>query len=169
MFSERLWTSVLVPEHLGIECERYKWRQNQSYVEVFVLLPPGLDPKAVVVQLTPSTLRVCMGENMIVDGELYAPIKAEESVWLITDGLLEIQMLKRNRRGQYANGCTNADTFWFALLADARNKQRLALAAPPAAYYKSDWEKIGVLNATKIAARRGYAAGAVTGRMPLIG
>ena len=31
------------------------------------------------------------------------------------DGLLQLLMLKRNRRGAYADGATNADTFWPAV------------------------------------------------------
>lgn len=31
------------------------------------------------------------------------------------DGLLQLYMLKRNRRGAYADGATNADTFWPAV------------------------------------------------------
>ena len=27
---ERLWAAVQVPENIGLECERYKWRQNQA-------------------------------------------------------------------------------------------------------------------------------------------
>ena len=35
------WLDIKVPDKLGLEFERYKWRQNQSFVEVFVKLPRG--------------------------------------------------------------------------------------------------------------------------------
>lgn len=38
------------------------------------------------------------------------------------DGLLQLYMLKRNRRGAYANGATNADTFWPAVQPRATTK-----------------------------------------------
>ena len=67
--------------------------------------------------------------------------------------MLEIQLLKRNRRGQYSNGSTNADTFWFSLLADRGGRERLELQHAPAAYYKTDWERIGG-DANKLRCRR---------------
>ena len=69
--------------------------------------------------------------------------------------MLEIQLLKRNRRGQYSNGSTNADTFWFSLLADRNGRERLALERPPDAYYRTDWERIGCADAHKLRGRRG--------------
>ena len=71
--------------------------------------------------------------------------------------VLEISLLKRFRRGNYENGKTNAATFWFSILEagndtdeekQARGRtaaaprvgaRRLALAAPPQAYYDSEY------------------------------
>ena len=39
---DALWADLVVPPGLGLECSRYKWRQNQSHVEVFVRVPPRL-------------------------------------------------------------------------------------------------------------------------------
>jgi hypothetical protein len=77
------------------------------------------------------------------------------------DGVLEIQLLKRNRRGFYGNGCTNADTVWFSLLAGRAGRERLPLPAPPGAYYKSDWEQVGAADAHKLRGgrRRGGGGG----------
>ena len=77
------------------------------------------------------------------------------------DGVLEIQLLKRNRRGFYGNGCTNADTFWFSLLAGRAGRERLPLPAPPGASYKSDWEQVGAADAHKLRGgrRRGGGGG----------
>lgn len=71
------------------------------------------------------------------------------------DGLLEIQLLKRNRRGFYANGGSNADTFWFSLLQGRTGRERLQLQYPPADYYKTDWEREGVLDAQRRIGRGG--------------
>ena len=69
--------------------------------------------------------------------------------------MLEIQLLKRNRRGQYANGCSNADTFWYALLASARGKQRLSLEYPPPEYYRTEWEPPDTgVNAAKLTGKK---------------
>ena len=72
--------------------------------------------------------------------------------------MLEIQLLKRNRRGQYSNGCTNADPFWFSLLANRNGRERLALQRPPDAYYRTEWEHIGCADAHKLRGRRGGRA-----------
>lgn len=36
---DRAWQDACVPPGLGLECARYKWRQSQSRVEVFLRLP----------------------------------------------------------------------------------------------------------------------------------
>ena len=56
-----------------------------------------------------------MGMRTPVKGQLFAEIKVEESTWYVQDSLLSIQLLKRNRRGHYANGSDNAGTFWKAV------------------------------------------------------
>ena len=64
------------------------------------------------VMLAPSSIEVVMGMRTPLKGQLYADIKVEESIWYVQDSLLSIQLLKRNRRGHYANGSDNAETFW---------------------------------------------------------
>lgn len=66
----------------------------------------------VQVILSPSSIEVRMGMRTPVKGQLCAEIKVEESSWYVQDSLLSIQLLKRNRRGHYANGSDNAATFW---------------------------------------------------------
>ena len=46
-----------------------------------------------------------------------------------------LTMFKRNRRGNYANRCTNADTFWKSVLKTVPLQERLVLAYPPDKYY----------------------------------
>ena len=47
-------------------------------------LPPGAEPRTVRVELTTQTLAVYIGEERVFEGQLFAPVKAEESVWLIS-------------------------------------------------------------------------------------
>lgn len=125
-----------VPADLGADLGAYKWRQNQTYVEVFVLLPPHCaGSRHVDVTMTSDSLDVHVCGDAVLSGELFAPIKAEASTWLISDGILELSLLKRNRRGNYENGCSNADTFWFGVL----RGERLALDQPPPTYYDCEW------------------------------
>ena len=64
------------------------------------------------VEVKPCTLHITVDGDRLLGGELWAEIKAEDSTWQISDGVLEFSLLKRSRRGNYANGHTNADTFW---------------------------------------------------------
>jgi hypothetical protein len=102
------YAAVELPPQLSLDCQRYKWRQSQSHVEVFVPLPEGLPAGRVAVRLTTSAISVCVDEAPVLAGRLYREIKAEESTWFIQDGVLEISMLKRCRRGAYEAGKTNA-------------------------------------------------------------
>ena len=89
----------------------------------------------VVVELTPSKLLIKLGDKIVLSGQLYSDIKQEESMWLLEDRVLHLAMLKRNRRGNYANQCTNADTFWKSVMKRAPQQERLKLAHPPNKYY----------------------------------
>lgn len=96
------------PGELSLDCQRYKWRQNQSHVEVFVPLPEGLPARRCAVQLSTTSISISVNDTRVLSGQLYRPIKAEESTWYVQDGVLEVTMLKRNRRGHYEAGTTNA-------------------------------------------------------------
>ena len=58
------------------------------------------------------------------------------------DGVVHVTLLKQNRRGHYADGCTAADTFWHSLL-DQRGHCADVNRLPdgvPTAYYSSPYE-----------------------------
>ena len=159
------YAEISIPPTLGADHGWYKWRQNQTYVEVFVPLPKNAaSARRLDVAVETDRLRVVADPkgasepHVLIEGELYAAIKAEASTWVVVDGVLEISLLKRNRRGQYDAGKSNAATFWFSVLRgptddrDARagakkdrargttlGRERLALDAPPNEYYASEW------------------------------
>ncbi|KAL4427969.1 hypothetical protein ABPG75_002058 [Micractinium tetrahymenae] len=134
------YATVELPPELSLDCQRYKWRQSQSHVEVFVPLPAGLPARAVVVQLSTKAISIVVDEAPVVAGQLWREIKAEESHWFIADGVLEVVMLKRCRRGHYEAGTTNADTFWKAVVRGAAPHETLPCEHPPVAYYNSPCE-----------------------------
>lgn len=131
------YQAIEVPAGLGLECSGYKWRQNQSHVELFVPIPQGAGAAQVSVRLQPQSLSVVIDERPILVGQLYREIKAEESTWYIQDSVLEIVMLKRCRRGHYEGSATNADTFWQSVLCAAPPQEALHLDHPPTKYYWS--------------------------------
>ena len=138
------YKQIDVPEDLGLDCGTYKWRQNQTYVEIYILLPDAIDSASKVgVDLKPGYISVEINERPFLKGQLCREIKAEDSTWYIQDGVLEIILLKYSRRGQYANGETNADTFWRSVLKSAQETETLCLENPPSKYYTSYYEVDG--------------------------
>ena len=89
----------------------------------------------VVVELTPNRLLIKLDAKVILNGQLYSDVKKEDSMWLLADRILHLTMLKRNRRGNYANQCTNADTFWKSVMKQAPQQERLKADCPPSRYY----------------------------------
>ena len=123
------WHDIKVEKYLGLETEKIKWKQNQTYVEIFVRLDGfsgGMSAhesaKSEDVQVDLSRSRLCVhykDEVIIDDKKLYKDIKVDLSTWVIVDNVLEICLLKFCRRGAgYAGGKSNADTFWRSLFSD---------------------------------------------------
>lgn len=52
----RIWGDINVPSGLGLDCGRYKWWQNQSYVEALFLIPENVTSKQVVPHGTGSSM-----------------------------------------------------------------------------------------------------------------
>lgn len=102
------YAALEMPQQLSLDCQRYKWRQNQSHVELFVPLPDGLPTRRVSVRLGTSDISIVVDDAPVLVGRLYHEIKAEESTWFIQDGVVEVTMLKRCRRGNYEAGKNNA-------------------------------------------------------------
>mmetsp|Transcript_27506 Transcript_27506/g.52351 ORF Transcript_27506/g.52351 Transcript_27506/m.52351 type:complete len:300 (+) Transcript_27506:194-1093(+) len=140
---DQLWAEIDIPADMGLECSRYKWRQNQSHVNIYVQLPHGTSARAVMVDLQPNYLSVTVGTDVLFKGDLYAPVKLEDSTWLINDGILEIVLLKRYRKGFYEDGKSNSDTFWFSIFRKPNKTEALQLDHPPSKYYSSYYEKDG--------------------------
>jgi hypothetical protein len=80
---DEAWREIQVPTTLGLEFERYKWRQNQSFVELFVKLPPGSTKADVEVEFDTTRISVRVLGDVVVRGALCAAIKVELSTWVI--------------------------------------------------------------------------------------
>ncbi|CAG9464087.1 unnamed protein product [Pedinophyceae sp. YPF-701] len=143
---ERRWSELEIPAGLGTDGPRFKWTQNQSYVEVFCKLPKTAAAQHVAVTLTASSIDVKVAGDPLFSGNLYRPVKAEDSFWIVQDGVLEIALLKRSRRGFYAAGETNYDTYWRSVLADPDRLppgEALPSGPPPSLYYASPTDYAG--------------------------
>ena len=93
------WAEIDVPAGLGMSVsETVKWRQNQTFVEVFVALPdPARGAADVKVHIGAERLIVAVAGAPVLDGRTFAPVKAEASTWVVADGVLELSLLMRYR------------------------------------------------------------------------
>lgn len=82
-------------------------------------------------------LRVSADGNQVLGGELLRPIDHHCSQWQVADGIVELTLLKASRRGHYAPGATNVDTFWDRVWTKALPQDRLPSAHPPLRYYST--------------------------------
>lgn len=55
---QKVWQQIEVPADMGLDCDNYKWRQNQTHVEVFARLPEYAIPEQVGLHLSAHP-RVC--------------------------------------------------------------------------------------------------------------
>ena len=116
--------------------------QNQSFVEAYFLLPPKATGRDIDVQITTTHLRVEYEGAPLLAGELYLEVKADDSTWLLSDGILTVSLLKRNRRGHYQNGTNNSHTYWRSLVKSETHPQAvLAIEAVPDKYYFCEFDK----------------------------
>ncbi|XP_012550713.1 nuclear migration protein nudC isoform X1 [Bombyx mori] len=71
----------------GCDLEHYKWTQTLEEVEIRVPLRQILRPRDLTVVINKKHLKVGIkGQPLIIDGELDADVKIEESTWVLQDG-----------------------------------------------------------------------------------
>ncbi|GAB4821293.1 hypothetical protein N2152v2_008339 [Parachlorella kessleri] len=121
------YMAIEVPRNLGLDCQQYKWRQNQSHVEVFIPLPAGVPTSKVHVELTTTSLAVSVDEMPLLTGKLYQEIKRDESTWYM--------QARKDVESRPAS-----ESFWRAVLQNAPPHETLALEFPPSDYYFSHCE-----------------------------
>lgn len=73
----------------GGDLPNYRWTQTLSEIELKVPLKVDFKPKVrdIIVEINKKHLKIGLkGHTPIIDGELYNPIKVEESCWVMEDG-----------------------------------------------------------------------------------
>ena len=91
----------------------------------------------VAVDITAQHLRVSVCGSQVLGGQLLQRVNPYCSAWQVADGIVEVTLLKASRRGHYAPGTTNADTYWDRVWAKALPQDRLPSPRPPLRYYSS--------------------------------
>lgn len=76
----------------------YEWEQSLSEVNIFIPLPPGVTKKLLDIAIAPSHLKVGIkGQSLYLDEDTGGPVKPSESMWLISDGEININLQKMNK------------------------------------------------------------------------
>lgn len=85
-------------EQCGGDYEKYSFTQSDKEVNVAVTLEPGVTAKMLNVDIQANTLIIGVkGQQPVLSGKLYRPIKASESTWFIQDKkVLVVTLVKTN-------------------------------------------------------------------------
>eukprot|EP00898_Chlorokybus_atmophyticus_P001346 jgi/Chlat1/2211/Chrsp17S00163 len=135
---ERHWMSIKVDPTLGADMGTLKWRQTQACVELYLLVGDDVGARDVEVVLTSMHLRIVIKGEVCIMGELAQPIKRDDSTWMLEGGVLELVMLKRNRRGFYEDKTDNRHTFWWSLVASGPRLE--GEEEVPNAYFNTEYD-----------------------------
>ena len=76
----------IVPVNNGAVHDTYRWVQSLQDLQVSVPVPAGTKAKHLVIDIKKTKLLVKIGgQEPILDGELFAPVKMEDSFWSVED------------------------------------------------------------------------------------
>ncbi|KAJ3321964.1 hypothetical protein HDV06_003717 [Boothiomyces sp. JEL0866] len=95
-------------EQIELDKLPYKWKQSLQEVDLTIQLPKGTRGRDLQVSITKTHISVALkGQEPIVKGELCAPIKEEDSTWLIDNNELLIHLEKINKQEWWKNVVTH--------------------------------------------------------------
>ncbi|KAL5726995.1 hypothetical protein ACHQM5_000233 [Ranunculus cassubicifolius] len=80
-------SNVVVPNKgNGLDFENYSWTQTLHEATVIVPVPHGTKSRSVVCEIKKNHLKIGLkGEPPIIDGDLFASVKVDDSFWSIED------------------------------------------------------------------------------------
>ncbi|XP_008780424.2 protein BOBBER 1-like [Phoenix dactylifera] len=71
----------------GLDLDKYSWTQTLQEVTVNIPVPQGSKSRFVACEIKKNHLKVGLkGQPLIIDGDLYQSVKAEDCFWSIEDG-----------------------------------------------------------------------------------
>ena len=74
------------PLFSGGEAEHYSWTQTEAEVELRINTPPGTTGRDLDIRFRPLQLSVTVAGNTLAEGQLEAPVTADECVWTLELG-----------------------------------------------------------------------------------
>ncbi|CAI9771991.1 unnamed protein product [Fraxinus pennsylvanica] len=83
----------------GLDMDKYSWGQSLQEVNVVVPVPPGTKSRFIVCEFKKNYLKVGLkGHPPVIDGELFQPIKVDDSFWSLEDQKsVSILLTKQNQ------------------------------------------------------------------------
>eukprot|EP00897_Mesotaenium_endlicherianum_P001399 jgi/Mesen1/1287/ME000013S00783 len=83
----------------GADLEKYSWTQLLGELYIQIPVPKGTKSRSLEVEIKKNRLKAAIkGEAPVLDGELFASVKPDDSFWSIEDGtVLTIHLTKLNQ------------------------------------------------------------------------
>ncbi|KAL3521640.1 hypothetical protein ACH5RR_019789 [Cinchona calisaya] len=83
----------------GLDLDNYSWSQSLQEVNINIPVPPGTTSRFISCEIKKNRLKFGLkGQTPIIDGELYQPIKVEDSFWSLEDQkFVSILLTKHNQ------------------------------------------------------------------------
>lgn len=76
----------------------YEWEQSLEEVNIYIVPPEGLSRNAIDVDISHLHLRVGLkGSPPFIDEDTGGPVKVKESMWMLADGEMNINLQKMNK------------------------------------------------------------------------
>ncbi len=69
--------------NLSGKTANYDWTQTDTEVEILVKAPSDLQTKNVQVVIKPSSLKIVVNKNVIVDGDLFSNVQPDDCCWVV--------------------------------------------------------------------------------------
>ncbi|KAJ1868053.1 hypothetical protein LPJ78_000550 [Coemansia sp. RSA 989] len=76
------------------EVEQYSLDGSDQLDGIDIRVPVGLSAGDVTCQVTSKHLKAAVGGKTVVDGDLHAPVEADEATWTVEKGVLTISLVK---------------------------------------------------------------------------
>lgn len=77
-----------------IEAPKYSWSQTEDGISVMVKVPQHLSETKEKVMVTLNTLFVSLGDEILVEGDLYRNVDSSLSTWCRKKDLIQIELVK---------------------------------------------------------------------------
>lgn len=78
-YEEKQETRNEAPSSLSMPV--YKWSQDSEDITVKFQIPDGTSKADITCEIKADSLNVCVGQNVLLSGELFAKVNSKESTW----------------------------------------------------------------------------------------